>query len=194
METISKPCGGVEDCLSMIHLALSLLKKILKILSFLLLGFIHTLPFSAVNCWFLTSLHLIISSGFGPPIAGNGLPMQLPKIQILHVPYPSMPHTCQSMQTFLPKFSRLFKSIFTEVGCSAEFDIYNTLQLPYNIKNDVPCLKWLSSFQVPTANILRTGSPNIARSSCCATARSFAVRTTHPLVSSALLSSSVLEG
>jgi hypothetical protein len=104
METISKPCGGVEDCLSMFHLALSLLKKILKILSFLLLGFIHTLPFGAVNCWFLTSLHLTISSGFGPPIAGNGLPMQLPKIQILHVPYSSMPHTCQSMQTFLPKF------------------------------------------------------------------------------------------
>ena len=112
METISKPCGGVEDCLGMVHLALSLRTKISKILSLLLLGSIHTLPFGADNCCFLTSLHLIMSSWFGTPIAGNGLPMLLSKVQILHVPFSIMPHTCQSMQTFLPK---LFEIVPVEV-------------------------------------------------------------------------------
>jgi len=112
METISKLYGGVEDCLGMGHLALSLLMKILKVFSFLLLGSIHKLPFGADNCWFLTSLHLIISSWFGPPIVGNGLPMLLSKVQILHVPFSIMPHTCQSMQTFLPK---LFEIVPVEV-------------------------------------------------------------------------------
>jgi hypothetical protein len=165
----------------MVHLAFSL-RSFWRILGFLLLGSIHTLPFGAVNCWFLISIHLIMSSWFELPIAGNCLPMLLPTVQILHLPYSIMLHTCQSAQIFRDCSSGSQSS--TQVGCSTECNIYNTLQLPYDIKNRRSTSVWLSGLRIPTASILRTGSPNIDRSSCCATTRSFAVRSTHPLVSS----------
>lgn len=157
METISKPCRSVEDCLGMVHLALSLRTKISKILSLLLLGSIHTLPFGADNCFFLTSLHLIMSSWFGTPIAGNGLPMLLPKVKSLQVPNSIVTHLSinadLSAQTFRDYSSGSQTS--TEVGCSTECNIYFAAALQHKKRRSMS--EWLSGLRVPTVSILRTG-------------------------------------